>query len=89
MVQKYSNAQPTKMATAIGYFNKRSEYEHRLTSDGADNVTKTIAILENNSDSEEDSDTESVPRFMQYPNVNNIVVKCRNILIKKKRANTL
>ena len=52
-------------------------------------MNQNIAILENNSDSEDDSDTESEPRFMKYQNVDNLVVKCRNILKKKKRANTL
>jgi len=52
-------------------------------------MNQNIAILENNSDSEDDSDTESEPRFMKYQNVDNLVVKCRNILKKKKKANTL
>ena len=52
-------------------------------------MNQNIAILENNSDSEDDSDTESEPRFMKYQNVDNLVVKCRNILKKKKRANIL
>ena len=52
-------------------------------------MNQNIAILENNSDSEDDSDTESEPRFMKYQNVDNLVLKCRNILKKKKRANTL
>ena len=77
------------MASAIEYFNKKSANEHKLISDGAEKMNKTIAILENNSDSEDDSDTESEPRFIKYQNVDNLVVKCRNILKKKKRANTL
>ena len=52
-------------------------------------MNQNIAILENNSDSEDDSDTESEPRFMKYQNVDNLVLKCRNILKKKKRVNTL
>ena len=77
------------MAKAIEYFNKRSANEHRKISDGAEKMNQTIAILENNSDSEEDSDTESEPRFKKYQEVNNLVVKCRNILKKSKRESTL
>ena len=89
LVQKYSKAAPAKMAAAIEYFNKRSENEHKLTSEGTDLQFQNISILENNSDSEDDSDTESEPRFMKYQNVDNLIVKVRNILKKKKRANTL
>ena len=77
------------MAAAIEYFNKRSENEHKLTSECTDLQFQNISILENNSDSEDDSDTDSEPRFMKYQNVDNLVVKVRNILKKKKKANTL
>mgnify|MGYP000185583510 CR=1 FL=1 len=37
-------------------------------------MNQNIAILENNSDSEDDSDTESEPRFMKYQNVDKAIV---------------
>ena len=77
------------MAKALQFFNKRSENEHKLTTEGADEMIKCIAILENNSDSEEDSETESEPRFMKNQNVEKLMVKTRNLLKKKKTAKTL
>ena len=89
LVKKYSKAPPAQMAKALQFFNKRSENEHKLTTEGADEMIKCIAILENNSDSEEDSETESEPRFMKYQNVEKLMVKTRNLLKKKKTAKTL